>query len=195
MAIAYGLAILAEATRQSWQAPLALGIVPMALVYFWAGHLYAQRRSDDVATAAAAGAIVAFAAGLYALGLVQWQINMKYQLFGMPVAAPATALALSALVALLARRLGALEGLPARAMAGLAWLGRASMTVMFFHMAIVMHLPKARSGAEELGVILLAIAVSCLIHVVAERSPLLRRVFLGQPGAAAEARRAVEARP
>lgn len=200
MAVAYGLAILADATRQSWQAPLALGVVPMALVYFWAGHLAGRQRIDDAATAIAAGAIVALAAGLYALGLVQWQINMKYQLFGMPFAAPATALALSALVALLARRLGALGlaalgGAPARAVAGLAWLGRASMTVMFFHMAIVMHLPKPRTWTQELGVILLAIAVSCLIHVVVERSPLLRRVFLGQPGAAAGTRRAMGARP
>ncbi len=161
------LALLAAAFLVGPGAPSPMGIlgVPAALAMFWAGQLW--RRAPDVPSGAAFLIIVVALAILPLLP----PLNLKGGAFGIPIVSLAAAALVSVALCL------ALMRQRPPVLAALAWLGRASLVIMFVHVAFVHYLapywPRPALFAA-------ALAGGVAIHVAARATRISRALMLGQ---------------
>ena len=162
MALVGGLAMIAHLGTAS---PLAVLAVPGALLMIWAGALWRLWGSPQ-------RALMIILAGLAVAGLV-WlpPVNMKLGHFGMPF------LSLGAAVAATVTLGRLVQGLPALAMAALASLGRASLVIMYVHVAFIHYLAPY---APRLALFVVALSVSLLIDRMIRHASIARRLLLGE---------------
>ena len=161
LALAYGAGVLTPAS------PLGLVAVPMAFVLLWVGAAWARLRWRW-----AMGVPLAI---LSLVGLAGWlpTLNMKVGDNGWPLLSIAAAVATSLLVMRLSARLDAAKG--ARLVAPLAALGRASLVIMYLHVATI-HYLSPYLGKPWLLVI--ALALPFAIDRLIRRSPRATRWLL-----------------
>lgn len=150
--------------------PLAVNIVPTAMVIMWFGtilrtHLPTNLKSSTIAL------LLCGAVGLLG-SFVFAPMDMKNGAFGTPIGTLVTSTVLIVSLALLAQVLP----LPRFATLLLTSLGKASLVIMFLHQVINVALGPATPGYEKLVVCVL---VPYLFYLAAERSALARQVFLG----------------
>lgn len=161
-AIAPGIGIVAYAAGMATDlSPLGLLTVPMAFILLWAGH-----RWQGMAWRAWMWAVVL---ALALPGLLGWwpTLNMKAGNYGWPLLSMASAVATSLLIFALARRLAARS-------AWIAAVGRASLVIMYLHVALIHYLTPYVSAPWRLAAAL--IVPLALYHLF--RATALRRVFL-----------------
>lgn len=161
------LALLAIGLRvgEGGASPFGIVAVPAALAMFWAGQLW--RRAPAITSGAAFLIVVAAIALLPMLP----PLNLRGGDYAVPIVSLAAAALVSvALCVALMRQRPPLQ-------AALAWVGRASLVIMFVHVAIIHYLtpylPKAALFA-------IALAGGAAIHMAAGTTRIGRGVLLGQ---------------
>jgi fucose 4-O-acetylase-like acetyltransferase len=102
-------------------------------------------------------------------------LDLKAANYGLPIITLASALAMTALLAVLARRIHAT--LPGRALAA---LGAASMTIMFLHQFVQLMVAKQLGVMQAPARMVAALAVCFLVHQLFKASPLSARLLLGR---------------
>jgi fucose 4-O-acetylase-like acetyltransferase len=102
-------------------------------------------------------------------------LDLKFARYGLPVVTLASALAVVALLAVLARRIHA-------SLAGrmLAAIGGASMTIMFLHQLVQLTMAKKLGVTQAPARIAAALALCYLAHLLLSASPIAARLFLGR---------------
>ncbi|WP_234152144.1 acyltransferase family protein [Sphingobium sufflavum] len=158
MAGAHGVAARTSAS------PLGLMAVPAAFTLYWVGQYWKARPPGMALTL-----LVLLPLAAVTLALLP-PVNLKPGDFGMPVLSLAGAVAISILLCqLLARMPHALVG-------PLAWLGRASLVIMYMHVAFIHYLTPY---CGPWALFALALAGSLLVHVAAGATRAGRIVLLG----------------
>ncbi len=153
---------LAERTSAS---PLGLMAVPAAFTLYWVGQLWKARSPGLGETLLLLAPLAVFTL------LFLPTVNLKPGDFGLPFLSLAGAVAISILLCMI------IDALPTRAMAPLAWLGRASLVIMYVHVAFI-HYLTPYFGSWILFIA--ALAGSLLIHGLAAASRPGRILLLGQ---------------
>ncbi|MFT3966394.1 MAG: acyltransferase family protein [Sphingobium sp.] len=145
--------------------PLGVMAVPAAFTCMWIGQLWKARPPGPAMTLFL----------LAPLAAVTWAwlppVNLKPGDFGMPVLSLAGAAAISILLCL------ALSSLPDKVNAPLAWLGRASLVIMYVHVAFIHYLAPYM---ERWMLFAAALAGSLLVHVAAAATRPGRIALLGE---------------
>lgn len=145
--------------------PFGLVAVPAAFALFWAGQIW--RRAPPVASGAAFAIVVA------ALALMPMlpPLNLR----GGDYAIPGVSLAAAALVSV--AMCFALMRLRPPVMAALAWVGRASLVIMFVHIAFIHYLAPYLPKAALFGI---ALAGGASIYLAAGTTRIGRALLLGR---------------
>lgn len=169
-----------------WLGPLAspwdVAVVPMAMVFVWAGEVWASLPAVGALPKAArwrpdGAATTAVALGLAVVGLLFARpFDMKYGDYGTPILSVLAALGCIHIVVVACRRLSRLPLFNAI----LAPIGRASLVIFFLHRFIVFHLRD--DLAEPLAfAVALAVPLGGYYILARLRTPrLLRQLFLGE---------------
>ena len=126
--------VLALAYCAGWASPaspLGLVAVPMAVVLLWAGSVWARVRWRNLVILPLAALSLVGLAGLMPT------LNMKVGDYGWPILSVASAVATSLLVMRLSARIASLA---APLATPLAALGRASLVIMYLHVATIHYL-------------------------------------------------------
>ena len=145
--------------------PLGLIAVPAALTCLWIGQMWKMRSPGP---ALALFLLMPLAAMTF---LHLPPVNLKPGDFGLPVLSLAGAAAVTILIGLVLSRLR--DGL----LAPLAWLGRASLVIMYVHVAFIHYLmPSFGRGA----LFVIALAGSVAVHLAASATRPGRLVLLGE---------------
>lgn len=150
------------------------GVVPMAVVLMWAGAAWAARPARDRAVVAAAA--VGVATILWAATVVPAaaSFDMKSYTYGVPVVGVLLAVALTVVFVQLCRWVDLVPGVaPA-----IAWVGRASITVLFVHQWVHFTFEEAVPGTLALTAV--ATVVPLVLHQALRATPLTRVLFLGE---------------
>lgn len=153
--------------------PLAIGVVPMAIVFLWAGRLLPLVEKRPLATCLASLGVVVFALGM-CQRIPPYIFDMKNALYGPAILGVIVAVALSLLVIFASRALVRVKAVSIVLQA----LGRASLTIMFLSQPIVLV-------CEHFGVgyairVILAVAVPFFAHMLFERNKYSGLIFLGR---------------
>lgn len=145
--------------------PMGLMAVPAAFTCYWIGQLWKARPPGPAAVllALAPLAVVTF--------LWLPAVNMKPGDFGMPVLSLAGAAAISIILCLVLARL------PEFLSAPMAWLGRASLVIMYVHVAFIHYLEPYMSRPLLFAA---ALVGSILIHLMAAATRPGRIVLMGE---------------
>lgn len=168
LALAYALARAWPRWTLPWSAEVVLFGAPVYLI----GH--AARRVRLERWTAPLLLVVASALLLNVVGAGN-TLDLKAGDYGLPVVTLASALAVTALLAVLARRIHA--SLAGRALAA---LGAASMTIMFLHQFVQLMVAKQFGVMQAPARIVAALAVCLLAHQLLKASPLSARLLLGR---------------
>lgn len=146
--------------------PLGLLSVPVVLGLLWLGALWRTLANDRLVV------LLTIPAGLLVAATLLWwnvpPLNMKVGDYGWPWLSLAAAVLLSVALCAIARIMR---------LRPLAWLGSASLVIMYVHVAVVHYL------APWLGkpwLLLLGIVIPVLFTLFASRFSITRRIFLGQ---------------
>ena len=154
--LAYALGCWTEAS------PLGLLSVPMAFCLLWVGALWPRVRWHNFM-------IVPLALlALVGLSGIAPTLNMKVADYGWPLLSIGSAVATCLLLFRLSVRIVSFAGL-------VAALGRASLVIMYLHVAVIHY------GSPYLGkpwLLLLALALPFGLHALIRRSPAATRIFL-----------------
>lgn len=153
VALAYGLGWWTDVS------PLGLLSVPMAVVLLWVGKAWGQVRWRRAMIVPLALLSVAGLAGVFPT------LNMKAGDYGWPILSMAAGVATSLLVFRLSSRIAAVA-------APLAALGRASLTIMYVHVAVIHYLTPYFGRPWLLA---LALAGPWGLSMLIARSSLARR--------------------
>lgn len=160
-----GVALLAWAADvQGTRSPLGLRPVPAALLLLWLGALWREWRPP---------LLVLAPLWLLALAALFWfpPLNMRAGDLGWPVLGMVGAAAI-------VERLGAIVGwLPSVPMRLFAWLGRASLVIMFVHIAFIHYLAPY---LPKVALFAVGLAGSLLVAGLARRSGPGRLLLLGE---------------
>lgn len=156
-----GAHALAEMTEAS---PLGLMAVPAAVTLFWAGHAWRERLPRLP--------LILLMVPL-ALAVLLWlpPVNLKAGHFGMPFVSLAGAVAVTILLCL------GLSQLPHRLTRPLATVGRASLVIMYVHVAFIHYCAPYFSEWVLFGI---AMAGSLAVHAVAAATQPGRVLLLGR---------------
>ena len=161
------VAALAVAAQQfGTHSPLGLLAVPGALVMIWAGALWRHWGPPPH---------VLFAGfALLAVAALIWfpPVNMKLGDFGWPILSATAATAATITLARL------VQSLPLALITAFAALGRASLVIMYAHVAFIHYLAPY---APRVALFVVALALSFAIDRVIRRARITRRLLLGEP--------------
>lgn len=168
------LACAALGTLLPGKTPLAAGVAPVGAAFLWFGAAAVGRAGPGPRTAAVAAAFLAAYLGALAAGQVPWEaFDMKRAVYGPPllglVAAASASIVLARALVLAASRAKGLTR-------AFAWLGEASMSVMFLHQPVRFALDglvPPWPGA------VLSVAAGAAFHLAASRWRPARMAFLG----------------
>jgi fucose 4-O-acetylase-like acetyltransferase len=163
MALVFALALFAHHFGQ-WS-PLALLAVPGALLMIWAGALWRHWGPPP--------RIGAVAMAMIAVAVLIWfpPVNMKQGDIGWPGLSLAGAMAVTVTLAALLQRL------PIALIGGLAMLGRATLVIMYAHVALIHYL---RPYAPAAVIFVAALALSWELDRRLRRFASSRRILLGE---------------
>jgi fucose 4-O-acetylase-like acetyltransferase len=153
---------------QGTRSPFGLLAVPGALLFIWIGALWRLRGMPS--------RVELFACALLAVPTVFLlpPLNMKIGGLGLPyLSAPGAAAA----TILLARLVQALPAPMTVALAALAAIGRASLVIMYLHVAFIHYLAPY---APRVALFVVALASPFFIHQLVRRSTLARLLLLGE---------------
>lgn len=144
--------------------PFGLAAVPAAFALFWVGQLW--RRAPPVPGG------VAFLIVVAALALLPMlpPLNLRGGDYAIPVVSLAAAALVSVALSL------ALMRQRAPLVAALAWVGRASLVIMFVHVAFIHYLAPYLPKVALFGV---ALAAGAAIHMAARTTRASRALLLG----------------
>lgn len=164
LAVCIGVSYMADRLSPS---PWNVALAPTAMIFLYAGQALRQYGARltlpiDLAAIALAAAALAFAEPL----------DIKYAKFGTPGLSLAGALAISYVFV---RLMQIVARAPYLADV-LVWLGQASLTVMFLHMAIIFHF---HAMLGPLAAFLLATAVPLAFYPLIRLNGTARRLLLG----------------
>jgi fucose 4-O-acetylase-like acetyltransferase len=153
--------------------PLAVGVVPMALVFIWFGQIYrsVENRSAVIIVACL---IAMFGLSVYLQYFPVYAFDMKSGKFGPFLPGLSTAVALAWLLFEVCKRLASSKLL----VACISPFGRASLTIMFLAEPIRRLLLAA--GAPAVISIAAALLLPAVLHALFEKNRLLSHLFLGQ---------------
>jgi fucose 4-O-acetylase-like acetyltransferase len=153
--------------------PLAVSVVPMAVVFLWFGKVY---RSVENRSLAVIGAclIAMLGLSLYLQDFPLYRLDMKSGKFGPLFPGLSSAVALSFLLFELCKRFAANRFL----VACISPFGQASLTIMFLAEPIRRLLLQADIPAA--ATIVAALVLPVILHKLFEKNELLGRMFLGQ---------------
>jgi fucose 4-O-acetylase-like acetyltransferase len=168
LALAYLVASAWPQWTLPWSAEVVLFGAPVYLIGHAARGLPLERWTAPLLLAVA-GALL-----LNVVGAGN-TLDLKAGHYGLPLVTLASALAVTALLAVLARRIHA--SLAGRALAA---LGAASMTIMFLHQFVQLMVAKQFGVMQASVRIVAALAVCLLAHQVIKASPLAARLLLGR---------------
>lgn len=157
---------------QDARLPLNANVVLAALPLFYLGYVFKRYENRRWITP------TAFAVGIPAIALVLAGLpnfyDMKVADYGIPGVTMASAIAVTIALIAIAKQLERVSVVSR----GFVALGQASMVIMFVHQAV--FLMRAELGSNNRGYgIVLAIAVSYLVYLLAKRSRISRAVLLG----------------
>lgn len=167
--IALGMAGAHVVAERSTASPLGLMAVPAAVALYWAGQLWRARPPG--------AALTALVLAPFSLAALLWlpPVNMKLGDFGVPVLSLVAGVTISILLCL------CVASLPYRAQRPLARLGRASLVIMYMHVAFI-HYSAPYAGDRTWALFAVAIAGSLLIHWLASATRPGRLLLLGEGG-------------
>ncbi|HEX7855841.1 MAG TPA: acyltransferase family protein [Sphingobium sp.] len=145
--------------------PLGLMAVPAAFTCYWIGQLWKKREPD--------AAMTLFLLAPLAAVTLFWlpPVNLKPGDFGMPVLSLAGAAAISIILCRI------ITWLPHLVSGPLAWLGRASLVIMYVHVAFIHYLTPYFGHWALFGI---ALAGSVSIHLAAAATRPGRFLLLGE---------------
>lgn len=152
-------------TSRTSASPLGLIAVPAAFTLYWVGQLWRKRPPGVAETLFLLAPLAAVTLTLLP------PVNLKPGDFGTPVLSLAGAAAISILLC------RALEILPSMLIAPLAWLGRASLVIMYVHVAFIHYLTPYFGHWILFGIALMG---SVAVHLLAAASRPGRMVLLGE---------------
>ncbi|MBV9653841.1 MAG: acyltransferase family protein [Acetobacteraceae bacterium] len=170
------IACLATATVLSGHpGPLAMGVVPFAVVMLGVGYAYRSFRGPNWPVVAAA--ILVATSLLAATRSMAFHLDMKQAEYGPPLTGALLAIALSLLL------LELCKGLDRVAVLGplLRRTGQASLFIMFMHQTV--HFSLAKFLSAEPAIAVMSLAVPMLAFELVRRSRHLSPVLLGVPRA------------
>ncbi|HEX7873328.1 MAG TPA: acyltransferase family protein [Sphingobium sp.] len=145
--------------------PMGLMAVPAAFTCYWIGQMWKAR-------APGAAVVLFLLAPLAAVTFLMLPpVNLKPGDFGMPVLSLAGAAAISIILCLI------VAWLPQMVSAPLAWLGRASLVIMYVHVAFIHYLSPY---LDRWMLFAAALAGSVILYLVAAMSRAGRIVLLGE---------------
>ncbi len=154
--------------------PLALNIVPAALLFIWIGNMVGRQKVGHVVAGASVVLSLTLLFGCVALGY-STSFDMKGMSYGVIGAGFAIAALLSFATFYLSQSLGA-----SPIAQGLAYLGKASLVIMALHQGI-RFAAQSVIGAEPISLILIAVAASLVVYEIARRTPVLSELMIGAP--------------
>lgn len=165
--VALGMASAHFVAGRTTASPLGLMAVPAAVALYWAGQLWRARPPGRVMTA--------LCLAPFSLAALLWlpPVNLKLGEFGMPVLSLAAGATLSILLCLGVARL------PGPLLRRLSWLGRASLVVMYVHVAFI-HYSAPYLGDRKWALFAIAVAGSALVHWLASATRPGRLLLLGE---------------
>ncbi|MBT2185898.1 acyltransferase family protein [Sphingobium nicotianae] len=158
--------LLSVIAHHPGHSPFGLLAVPGALIMIWAGALWRQWGQPP------AGILAGLA--LLTVAALVWfpPMNMKFGDFGWPILSLAAAAAITLTLARV------VQSLPLVLIAVLAALGRASLVIMYAHVAFIHYLAPY---APRPALFVVALGFSFLIDRLVRRFEITRRLLLGQP--------------
>jgi len=167
MAIIFALALVAQ--NQSGLSPFGLLGIPGALLFIWGGALW--RASMPLGRAWPAGRTLAVL--VLALGTFIWlpPVNMKSGDLGWPLVSLIGAAAVTMALAWI------IHHLPRRAIWPLEAIGRASLVIMYSHVAFIHYLAPY---APRVALFAVALIGAWLLDWVIRRTSLTRLLFRGE---------------
>lgn len=168
LALAYALALAWPHWSLPWSAEALLFCAPVYLIGYAA-------RGCDLARRTPVWLLLAACALLLNVVGAGNTLDIKAGDYGLPLVTLASALAVAALLAVLARQWHA--NLAGRALAA---LGGASMTIMFLHQFVQLMVAKQFGVIQAPARIVAALAVCYLAHRLLTASPLAARLLLGR---------------
>ncbi|MET0241435.1 MAG: acyltransferase family protein [Sphingobium sp.] len=145
--------------------PLGVIAVPAAFACYWAGQLWKARPPGAAATLLILAPVAA------ATFLWLPPVNLKPGDYGMPFLSLAGAAAISILLCM------ATAQLPGSLLGPLAWLGRASLVIMYVHVAFIHY---GSPYMKDWTLFAFALAGSVLIHLAAAATRPGRMILLGE---------------
>lgn len=148
-----------------WPSPFGIAALPAAIAMLWAGQIW---RTSPEPTSGGAFALVV--AALVLLPLLP-PLNLRGGDYALPVVSLAAAALVSVALCL------SLKRQQAPVLAALGWVGRASLVIMFVHVAFIHYLTPYLPKVALFGI---ALAGSALIYSLAAASRFGRALLLGQ---------------
>ncbi len=171
----YGLSFLDQISPIHLGLPWAANVACCAFLFYAIGSIYGDyifKDNNRLLILSAIG-ISVFSILLVASG-VELSFNMKRAYYGLFILSPLTAFSLTKLLAFSAGLL-AMNTLIASL---LALVGKASITILFFHRVVEPHLTGGFPGGSIMAAIV-STAICCILHQILTVSPVSRALFLG----------------
>ncbi len=171
----YGLSFLDQISPIHLGLPWAANVACCAFLFYALGSLYGHYifKADNNLLILSAVGVSVFSILLLASG-IELSFNMKGAYYGLFILSPLAAFSLTKLLALGAGLL-AMNTLIASL---LALVGKASITIMFFHRTVEAHLPTDFPGGS-IAAAIFSTVICCVLHQILTATPVSRALFLG----------------
>lgn len=171
----YGIACLDQIYPIHLGLPWTVNVVFCAFLFYAVGSLYGDYifKAENRLLILLAVAISVFSILLIASG-VELSFKMKQAYYGLFILSPLAAFSLTKLLSFSAGLLATNSLISLL----LAFVGKASITIMFFHRVLEPHLPRNFPGGS-IAAAIFSTAICCILHQVLTASLVSRALFLG----------------
>lgn len=171
----YGLSCLDQISPIHLGLPWAANVTCCAFLFYAVGSIYGDYifKAENRLLILSAVAISVFSILLIASG-VELSFNMKQAYYGLFILSPLAALSLTKLLSFSAGLLSTNTLIAS----SLALVGKASITIMFFHRVVEMYLPRSFPGGS-IAAAIFSTAICCILHQMLTATPVSRALFLG----------------
>ena len=173
--VLYGLAVFDQTRTAHLVAPWALNIVGCAFLFYTVGAFYGhylfQHKNKEITAAAIAIATLSI---ILIISGVKLSFDMKHAYYGYFLISPLAALSLTKLLALITEFLSKNTWTHRI----LAYVGTASLTIMYLHRFIEYNLPRFLQGHPVFEAVIITL-FCCALHGLILSTSLSRALFLG----------------
>jgi fucose 4-O-acetylase-like acetyltransferase len=155
--------------------PWNINVVALTIFYFYFGHL--ARRVEPIPRGVKAAFIffIFLAIALDLAGIINYEFDMRFSFYGYPV----FNLAIGVSCSLLFQELSKVISRFSLGQKILSEMGRASLVIMFLHMAVIKVFKDAFHFNSAIFSVILGLAIPCLLYRVFRLFPITRKLFLG----------------